>query len=195
MNFTSRSQCAQDKFAYIATNTRNGTYLDIGANNPITINNTFALEELGWDGLLVDNSAESMQACEQQRKAYFYFTDASQPQNWKAALAQAGLPTDRITYLSLDIDSATLACLRCLPLHSLRFSVITAEHDFYRNGPEYRDEMLKIFRDHGYELICGDVMDQGLSFEAWLVDPQVIDMERVARFRRDKPTEWKEFFT
>lgn len=194
MNFTSHSQAGQDKFAYIVTGSRHGSFLDIGANNPVTINNSFGLEQLGWRGLLVDNSAESMEACEQQRKSHFYFTDASQPQNWQAALAQAELPTKRISYLSLDIDGATLACLRCLPLYDLRFDVITVETDAYRNGPEYRQAILDILKQHDYDILCADVMDQGLSFEAWAVDPKTVDMARAEKFRRSTPTEWKEFW-
>ncbi len=171
-----------------------GTYLEIGSNNPIINNNTYGLERIGWKGLCVDNSGESMEACERERSAHFYLTDAAMPQNWMAALAQAGLPTDVISYLSLDIDEATVACLKNLPLDQVRFRVLTIETDAYRFGSEPRAEILKILHKYGYEVLCADVMDQGLPFEIWAVDPTRTDPALTAKFRRDKPTEWREFF-
>mgnify|MGYP000045787900 CR=1 FL=1 len=100
------SQAGQDKFAIDALGLRfrpqAGSFVDIGVNHPIQINNTYALEkDFGFRGLLVDNSGESMEACENLRASHFYLTDAAQPQNWIAAFAQAGLPTDVISYLSV----------------------------------------------------------------------------------------------
>lgn len=190
--FKSYAQAGQDRFAREIIGD-SGTYLEIGANNPVSINNTYALEKLGWTGLSVDNSGESMLAFEKERENFFYLTDAAAPQNWQAALAQAELPIDHISYLSLDIDEATLQCLSNLPLRDLRFSVLTVETDEYRL-PGRRDAILEILRFHGYDVLAADVMDQGLSFEVWAVDPRTVDMSRAERFRRDKPTEWREFF-
>lgn len=194
----SYSQAGQDMFVReVLGSPRNGTYLDIGANNPIAINNTFVLEkELGWRGLLVDNSGESMEACERERTSHFYLTDAAAAQNWIAALAQAELPTDRLDYLSLDVDEASLACLKGLPLAHVRFNVITIEHDEYRR-PGTRDAMMETLRKNGYITLCADVCNQGLSFEIWAVDSMAspaITLDRAARFTRSKPTEWREFF-
>lgn len=196
MNIPLNSQAGQDRFVHeILGGKKNGTFLEIGSNNPVAINNTYALEQMGWQGLMCDNSGESMLACERERKSHFYLTDAAASQNWLAALAQAGLPQDRISYLSLDIDEATLACLRNLPLAHVRFSVITVESDEYRR-PGTRDAMLEILRKHGYDVLCADVCDAGLSFEIWAVDPTSaeVNMEAAKKFRRDKPTEWREFW-
>lgn len=192
-HFKSYSQAGQDMFAHAIIGDI-GTYLEIGANNPVEINNTYALERLGWAGLSVDNSGESMLAFEKSREGFFYLTDAATPQNWQAALAQAELPTDVISYLSLDIDQATLECLRNLPLDKLRFRVITVEHDAYRNGAQYRRDILDVLLENRYEILAADVCDNGLSFEAWAVMPELVDMSRAKRFRRDKPAEWREFF-
>jgi hypothetical protein len=190
--FKSYSQAGQDRFVHELIGD-SGTYLEIGANAPIAINNTYALECAGWSGLSVDNSGESMLAFEKHRKNFFYLTDAAAPQNWQAALAQAGLPPEQIDYLSLDVDEATLQCLSELPLHNIRFSVLTVESDEYR-FPGRRDAIIDILRFHGYDVLAGDVCDQGLSFEVWAVNPRRVDMKLAARFRRDKPTEWREFF-
>lgn len=191
--FKSYSQAGQDRFAHEIIGDI-GTYLEIGANNPIEINNTYALERLGWTGLSCDNSGESMEAFEKSRKGYFYLTDAAQPQNWQAALAQAGLPTYEISYLSLDVDEATMDCLIHFPLDYVSFGVITLEHDAYRFGNQRRDDMVAILRQHKYTILCADVMDQGMSFEIWACDPKLVNMEIANKFRRNKPTEWREFF-
>jgi hypothetical protein len=191
--FKSFSQAGQDRFVHTLLPIRDGTYLDVGANNPITINNSYGLEVLGWDGLLVDNSGESMIACERERSGAFYLTDAAASQNWQAALAQAALPTDRLSYLSLDIDFATLECLKNLPLSKLRFSVLTVETDEYRQ-PGRRDTILDIMRFHGYDVLCADVCNDGLSFEIWACDPGYVNPALADKFRRSQPTEWREFF-
>jgi len=194
MNFKSHAQVGQDLFVSAVLPFDRETFLEIGSNSPVNINNTFVLEQFfNWRGLLVDNSGESMEACERERSSMFYLTDAAQPQNWLAALAQANLPTDVISYLSLDVDEATLDCLKNLPLDKVRFRVMTVEHDEYRK-PGTRDAMVAILRSHGYDILCADVCDAGLSFEIWCVDPKLVDMNLAEKFRRDKPTDWKEMF-
>lgn len=195
----SRSQAGQSIFAWECNARKSdGIFCDIGVNHPIEINNSFALEELGWRGLLVDNSPESMLACEKLRTSPFYLTDASKPQDWLGAFAmmdeaigrKAG-STKVFDYLSADIDAATLDCLRNLPLKDVAFRVITVETDLYRNGTAYRDAIHSHLFDHGYALIAADVCDQGLPFESWFVMPEMVNMDLVERFRSEGK-DWRE---
>jgi hypothetical protein len=48
------SQLGQDLFALETNNGKKGYFLDIGANDPIELNNTYLLEKNGWDGYSVD---------------------------------------------------------------------------------------------------------------------------------------------
>lgn len=199
----SYSQCSQDFFVLsVLANQRDGSFLEIGTNNPVEINNTYLLEnEFNWRGLMVDNSMDSMLAAEKLRKSAFLLTDAAKPQDWIAALRQAeeinhGVslhPPRYCDYCSLDVDQATLACLSNLPLADLRFRVMTVEHDEYAR-PGTRDAMLDILRHHKYDILCSDVRNEGLSFEIWCVAPELVDMKLAERFRRTQPTEWREFF-
>jgi len=53
----SYSQAGQDKFVYALLKNKNQkecVYLELGANRPIKINNTYNLELLGWKGLSID---------------------------------------------------------------------------------------------------------------------------------------------
>lgn len=206
MAFESKSQAGQDRLALALLGDGISSFLDIGANEPVTRSNTYALEmAYGWRGLLVDNSADSMAACEKHRKSAFLLTDASQPQDWIGAPRTADqinwgvslYPPRVIDYLSLDVDQATLQTLKNLPLDQVRFRVMTVEHDAYRAGPEPRAEMLAILNAFDYDVLCADVCDHGLPFEIWAVDPKDSSLpnEVKDRFRRDKPTEWREFFS
>lgn len=212
MEFKSRSQAGQDRFAFeVLGRPERGTFLDIGANNPIDINNTYALEQVGWRGVLIDNSPESEAACRAKRISPFCLADATTV-NWQDRFLDSLWATNEspsykvpfarewdpekghsvtIDYLSLDVDEATLDTLRRMPLDRLRFRAITVEHDAYRFGELRRDYMLDILVKHGYEVLCSDVCDQGMSFEIWAVDPQAVDMNIADKFRRAGPTDWK----
>ncbi len=198
----SKSQAGQDLFVrHVLANKRDGFFLEIGSNNPVEINNTYLLEkELGWWGLGCDNSEESKRAWDLFRITPFHCTDATKERHWlrniRAIYEVYGRKNHEhplLDYLSLDIDEGTLDCLKTLPLDRLKFRVITIETDEYR-FPGRRDEMVAILKSHGYDVLCQDVCDQGLSFEIWAVDPLFVDMKLAEKFRRDKPTDWKEFF-
>ena len=74
-----------------------------------------------------------------------------------------------IGYLSLDIDGATLTCLKGLPLQDYIFNVITIEHDEYSSGSHMKNEMRKILFSHGYKLDRPDVANDGLIYEDWWI--------------------------
>lgn len=192
MTIKSHSQAGQDRFALEVLGCPvKGTFLDIGANNPIDINNTYMLEQGGWRGLLIDNSDESARACMKVRKSPFLLLDAAGDVNWYHTLEGLGRTID---YLSLDVDEVTLQVLKKLPLDSFRFRALTIEHDAYRFGEERRAEMIAILKTYGYDVLCADVCDHGMSFEIWAVDPKLVDMKLAERFRRNHPIEWQELF-
>jgi hypothetical protein len=195
----SYSQAGQDRFCYeVLGRPENGTFLDIGANNPIDINNTFALEQMGWRGLLADTSEESRAACRKQRPNTPFLWGNAVKMNWNLYLDENfhwdGASGRVVDYLSLDIDEATECALDALLDADYRFCCITVEHDAYRFGEDRRDRMVSKLKEHGYDILCADVCDQGMSFEIWAVDPKLVDMKLAERFRCDKPTDWKEFF-
>ena len=52
---TYNGQAEQDKFVlHVLQHKQNGYFLEIGSNNPITINNTYLLEKVDWQGIIVD---------------------------------------------------------------------------------------------------------------------------------------------
>ena len=51
-----RSQCGQDKWIIekLFPGKKGGTFVDIGANDGITLSNTYLLETMGWNGIAVE---------------------------------------------------------------------------------------------------------------------------------------------
>lgn len=167
MILESHSQAGQDLFAYDASDRkRKGTFLDIGCNDAVFHSNTYALEQIGWRGLLVDIAPFDMS----KRKSPFVLADAS-----KVCPAIQGFMADHnwfIDYLSLDVDEWTYQALIALPLGLCRFGCITVEHDLYLRGPGPQEAIRKTLMGHGYTLACGDVVAPGYGvFEDWFVDP------------------------
>ena len=187
MKFSSHSKAGQDIFAHRLV-PGIGTFLDIGSNHPTVINNTFALEQIGWSGLLLDND----QYCREisvMRKSPFIFGDVTKT-NWDALLREHDLDGHPIDYISLDVDSATLATLENFLKYSVPFRCATIEHDSYRFGPGPRDEMRRLLDESGYRLLCKDVHDDGVPFEDWWVDWGTLNTPAAEKMRCEG-LDWK----
>lgn len=160
--FKSYSQAGQDAWVYsLFPPGHKGTFLDIGCSHPVEINNTYALEIMGWTGVLVD-SDDVGDLVKFHRKSRFVLADATKL-DWSSYIIR-GTPVD---YLSLDVDSASLATLKNLPLDRPRFNAITVEHDRYRFGPEVAAKMRAHLILFGYRIERLDVTNDGLPFEDW----------------------------
>lgn len=174
--FESVSQAGQDLFAYLACGKkRDGTFIDIGMGHPTERNNTFALEGIGWSGVMVDSS-DSLGALTHTRTARFIHGNATD-MDWGPILTASF--TD---YLSLDVDECSLSALNRFPLSSHRFRVATIEHDLYRFGTGPKVAMINIMGLYGYSLIAENVTDAGLPFEDWWADMALVDKSVVSKF-------------
>jgi len=168
--FISRSQAGQDRFAYDHMPSP-GTFLDIGCNDPITNSNSYALEQIGWRGLLVDFNKEMADLCKQRRTSPVILGDATQI-DWNVICFEHGL-TKNVDYLSLDVDGPELVVLQNLFAAGLSFKAITCEHDRYHRGDEPRNAIRQLLWNKGYTLAMPDVkvFDQhypkGVEFEDW----------------------------
>lgn len=169
MKPTWQSQAGQDRFVAALVDGP-GTFLDVGCGHPVERNNTWALEQMGWHGLLVDSDAYVAKLCHEQRQSPMLQVDTT-TLNWRDAIIVAGL-TEPIDYLSLDVDAASLATL--VALGDVKFRVLTVEHDAYRFGTVPRQQMRAILLERGYVLIAADVHDSGCAFEDWWVSPDLV---------------------
>lgn len=169
-----QGQAHQDRFVLHMMAGKVGRYLEIGAAEPKTINNSWALEQLGWTGFSLDKDSSNVGEWRRTRKNPLIVTDAT----------SYNYPREsRIDYLQVDIDPPenTFRAL-CRALASgTRFSLITFETDAYRD-PRFVVPSRDLLQKEGYRLVRPDVLSCYGPFEDWWVDPEVIDSNRLQTF-------------
>ena len=185
MEFTPRSQAGQDEFIhimftkYLGLKDYKGTFLDMGACDPIINNNTYELERLGWRGILFDLDEKYTEEYTKIRKSQYYIGDITKIE-WVSFLKERGYEeVTVIDYLSLDIDDATLSVVRNFPWDKYTFRFITAEHDMYKDNIQKKVEMYETFNKLGYICLHENVANENNYFEDWWVHPKVVDMEKL----------------
>jgi hypothetical protein len=161
-----------------------GTYLEIGAGDPVRHSNTFLLETaFAWKGVAIYNEETCAGKHSKLRKNPCFCEDATMIDIGTLLDSQGLGPI--IDFLQLDIDPAhnTLTALERIDFTKYRFAVITFEHDYYRrkHGNERRISRELLARE-GYRLVIGDVKNRGLSFEDWYVDETLMPDEIWKRF-------------
>ena len=180
------SQSMQDMFVLSVLNgKKNGVYLEIGADLPRIVNNTYLLEtEFDWMGVTFEWECDKVAYFNTVRRNQCLCEDAT-TFDYDFLFQQRNYPK-QIDYLQLDIDPAdqTLKALKHLPLNDYRFSVITYETDLYRYGGDIQDEQIDILKSYGYDLVVRNVANEQNPYEDWWVDPNVVDMDVVEKFRQ-----------
>ncbi|HEY8161602.1 MAG TPA: hypothetical protein VIF34_04960 [Methylocystis sp.] len=176
------SQAFQDLFVLsMLDGVRSGTYLEIGAQEPCSNNNTCLLHrEFGWGGLSIELDPVHLSTWKKERpRSRLLIADALSldysgilselvelgarksglPSLFSKLFPSGQKPTNRIDYLQLDIDPSinTLGVLKLLPLSDFRFSVITFETDVYTGDLRAQAESRALLLDHGYKLVGADV--------------------------------------
>mgnify|MGYP003125305229 CR=1 FL=1 len=174
------SQAMQDMFVLTMLDGKeNGIYVEVGADQPKIISNTYLLEtKFNWSGVSFELDDEKVTYFNYNRKNKCICGDAT-TYDYKSLFEERNYPK-QIDYLQLDIDPAegTLAALKALPLDDYRFSVITYETDLYSAGADVQDEEIAILKDAGYQLVIKNVKNEGNPFEDWWVDPNVIPEDK-----------------
>ena len=196
---TFHGQSLQDLFVLsVLKNKRTGTFLEIGSNDPIKINNSYVLEkEYGWRGILVEYDAKWEAAYKEKRTSPYILQDAAKI-DYEAAFEKYSMPT-QIDYLQIDLEvdnGSTLATLERLDstvLNTHTFSVITFEHDIFR-GDHFgtRAKSREIFAKRGYFRVFGDVRNHGYPYEDWYVYPSSVDMNYIFKIKTDESLEYSE---
>ena len=170
------SQSMQDMFVLsMLDGKRNGVYVEIGADQPRVISNTYLLENnFDWSGVSFELDADKVTYFNSIRKNKCLSEDATL-YDYKSLFEERNYPK-QIDYLQLDIDPAegTLRALKALPLNDYRFSVITYETDVYSSGADIQDEQIEILESHGYQLVAKNVKCEGNPYEDWWIDPAIV---------------------
>ena len=177
------SQSGQDQFAYNISGS-NGTYLEIGAHDPIINSNTFNLEvKCNWNGISVeyDKSFQMSWGDNKLRKNNVVWDDAFNI-NYSSLIKQRELP-NRLNYLSCDIEPAenTFNILKKVISTELNFDFISFEHDKYSIGNKYEDLSIEYLKNYNYKVAVKDVYSRNKRYkiyETWFVNND-IDFEEV----------------
>ena len=162
-----------------------GTFMDIGAREPIGHNNSYMLEENGWNGLALD-IVDYKDRWGEDRKTPFICADAVE-YDYQSAFLTASLSSP-MDYLSIDIegDGNRFKTLQKVFETEFEFKVITIEHDAYRGYEKSeRDAQRKFLTDEGYILVVKDDF-----CEDWWINPKYIKKEQYEKFIS---TEYKDF--
>jgi hypothetical protein len=174
MEINWQAQLGQDRFVVDALGAkRNGTYIDIGAGDPIDISNTYVLErEFGWKGLLCEKDPVLRADILAKRQGNYVVEDA-RTSHWPSLFDMFAV-NGWIDYLSLDLEppELTLEVLRAIPFDQFRFRIATIEHDLYRQGHRRMVEMASIMYANGYQYVgtAGLKVDGGsCDIEDWWI--------------------------
>ncbi len=179
--FATCSSDLQDEFVMRLLNDKNpafcGTFLDIGCGHGYKGNNTFLLEARGWKGYLVDIDAEAYEWNVKNRDSSKSVCTDVTTCDWNEILGKKSEEMRVFDYISFDVDEATMDALRNFPWDTVRFRVMTIEHDMYRFGPMARNCIRILMEEQGYTLVCADVcagFNNG-PFEDWYVDASLVE--------------------
>lgn len=171
------SQSMQDMFVLsILYGKKNGVYVEIGADKPRVINNSYLLEsQYNWTGVSFEIEKDKVDYFNSIRKNECICADATKF-DYKNLFDERKYPK-QIDYLQLDCDppQITLESLKKLPLEDYRFSVITFETDLYACGQEVQKEQWEILSSLGYQRVVKNIKNEGNPYEDWWVDPLAID--------------------
>jgi hypothetical protein len=192
------SQAGQDVFVLsVLKNKTNGTFVEIGSNDPIHINNTYLFEtQFNWRGIMVEYNTKYLSSYQKIRpKSHHVIQDATTI-DYKQLFKDTDMPTN-IDYLQIDLEvnnGSTLKTLEKLNeevLDDYKFATITFEHDIYRGDYfNTRARSRQIFENRGYFRVFSDVSNENLPYEDWYVYPDLVDMDYIHKIKRDSSMGW-----
>ena len=189
----SYSNDGQDVFVN-AIHKENGFFLDIGCNHPLTDNNTYALELLGWQGLLVDINPHLIAKCEEMRKSPAFLLDCSQL-NWRQFLKRNNAPKV-IDYISLDVDDVNVDVIKSFPFDEYEFKIMTFETDVYKRGNERKVPCINALSPYPfYKMILENAMAtwaDDIITEDWWINTKYIDLPAELYSKNKKWTQFNQ---
>lgn len=190
-------QSAQDYFVIkCLKEKKGGTFVEIGSNHPIGVNNTFLLEaKYDWSGFMIEYNDEFIKEYKLYRpRSYHIIYDATKIEFLK--LFEAVAFPNNVDYLQIDLDVENRSTLTTLEnmdkevFDTYRFAVITFEHDIYRGDYfETRRISREILERRGYIRVFSDV-HAGPPYgehEDWYVHPELVDMEFINKIKTEQP--------
>lgn len=175
------SEAFQDLFVLTVLNGKNnGTYLEIGAGDPIYGNNSYLLEQnFYWKGVSLDIDENIVQTYNKIRSNKCFCKDATCI-DYDKFLSGLNYPKN-IDYLQIDCDPPQVSyqILLNLPLDIYKFAVITYEHDNYcDDSKSFQIKSSKFLENYGYIKILSNISpDNHRNYEDWWIHPDLVNKE------------------
>ena len=172
------SQSGQDQFAYNICG-KDGTYLEIGAHDPIINSNTYNLEvKCNWNGISIEydeSFKKSWNECK-YRKNRVIWDDAFNI-DYPLLIKQKKL-TNKFNYLSCDIEPAenTFNILKKIINSNIYFDYISFEHDKYNIGDKYETLSANFLKDNNYKIAIKNVYSRNKKYkiyETWFINKKI----------------------
>lgn len=167
----STAQASQDLFALeVCTNK---TYIEVGGNSPLKINNTYSLDKAGWHGFSVElNTKWKSHWDNSDRNNRCYFADAITFDY--AKVLEDNNMSKSVGYLSCDIEPPhnTFKALQRVIEQGIEFECITFEHDWYNfQDTDFHIQAVNYLKPRGYKVAVKDVFckKSWLPYETWFV--------------------------
>ena len=115
MNIPFCGQALQDKFVVnVSKQKTGGTFLEIGSNDPILINNTYILEKAyNWTGIMLEYSDQWLEQYRQHRPQSIHIIKDARQIDYDQLLSENNMPSD-IDYLQIDIEVSNGSTLETL---------------------------------------------------------------------------------
>lgn len=198
-NQTFNGQAYQDYFVLECLKYKeNGTFIEIGSNEPIYINNTYILEtKYNWRGLMIEYENDFLSKYKIHRPNSIHIISDARNVNYRDYLLNNNFP-NTIDYLQIDLEASnkstidTLEKLNATIMDDYKFAVVTFEHDIY-SGDYYntRIRSREIFETRGYIRVFSDVKNGNNPYEDWYVHPNLVDMDFINKIIRPNDSlEW-----
>lgn len=192
------SQIKQDKWVidYFGENYK-GFFIEIGANNGITLSNTYTLEKIGWNGVCVDASSEYIKSLPENRPNSICLIAAISDYDGLCNFENRGLfgkiknkeGTTKcftmktllnitnspliIDYLSIDVEGAEMEVLNGFPFETYIIKLLTIEHNAYAYGPKLKNDIYDYLIPRNYiriEEIANDpIRTCSMGQEDWYI--------------------------
>ena len=191
-------QSEQDKFVLnVLKNKKNGYFLEIGSNHPISINNSYLLEkEYDWRGIMVEYDSNFLSQYKQYRPNSIHIINDATEVDYKNVFEQNNMPLS-LDYLQIDLEAnngSTIKTLQKLDneiFDTYKFATVTFEHDIYHtNFANTRLESRNIFAKRGYICVFEDINTGGNPYEDWYVHPDLVDINYVNNLIENNKTHY-----
>jgi hypothetical protein len=166
---------------------KNGYFLELGSQQPKTINNTYILEKnYDWKGIMVEIDSKYLPLYKAHRSNSIHIIIDATKMNFKNLFQKNNTPKN-IDYLQIDLHADNRSSLTVLEnldkqvMDDYKFATVTYEHDCYRgNFFETRIKSREIFAKRGYYPVF---YDYG-AYEDWYVHPDLVNMEEIKELQQ-----------